>query len=533
MVKMTDRLVAEFLSIYNDSWFPEGMLEQYELIECFSHTPIGETYLARDRKSDKLCVIKCREKTSEEDTCAECDELRNIRHANLQVFLDIFENETIRCSVREYIDGQSLGQYIKEHSLSKAGIISILGGVCDALTVLHSQKPAIIHRDIKPENIIITPEGQAVLIDLGIARRLKEEATKDTRHLGTRPYAAPEQYGFRQTDVRSDIYSLGVLLGWMVTGKADPSVSGEEVKDPQLRQIVQKCTAFDPDHRYQNVSEVKRNLLRRGEMKIRPAVVLILVLGMLAISAGIWSIRPQRIKFEEPLIEQAARLTLGLDATQPISAGDLAKIDSIYIWGNHAAANEAEFSNYADQFANNSGDIQRGGIRSLTDLTKMKHITRVYIAYQDLTDIEPLSELTYLEDVDLRHTPVRDVSPLAANLSLTRLEVFDTDVTDLTALRTCPHLQVVDIGMTEVQSMATLDGLDSLKALNIRRTSIRSLDGIESHPLLEDINLSETNILDLTPLLNLPRLQKVEADSALQKNLNPGFEAAGIEVNFK
>lgn len=105
-----------------------------------------------------------------------------------------------------------------------------------------------VHRDIKPENVILRG-SEAVLIDFDASRIFKSENTSDTRVLGTTGYAAPEQYGIAQTDERADIYSLGVLLNIMLTGK-HPS---KELASGRLGRIVQKCTMVNPKKRYQNV----------------------------------------------------------------------------------------------------------------------------------------------------------------------------------------------------------------------------------------------------------------------------------------
>ena len=128
--------------------------------------------------------------------------------------------------------------------------------LCDAVTELHEGLPTpLIHRDLKPENVIVTPAGVPVLIDFGIARTYKTAATTDTVHFGTADYAPPEQYGFGQTDARSDVYALGLVLWFCLTGRV-PAPSDRElaytapdVPEP-LRQVIVRATAFDPADRF-------------------------------------------------------------------------------------------------------------------------------------------------------------------------------------------------------------------------------------------------------------------------------------------
>ena len=155
--------------------------------------------------------------------------------------------------VEEYIDGEVLSDYFSLHDLTEIECVDIAEQICDALNVLHSHKPSIIHRDIKPSNFIITSSGKVKLIDFDSSRLYKDDCDEDTRLLGTENYASPEQYGFSQTDCRSDIYSLGVVLR-----KFKEFLKPATIK--RWEKIVEKCTMFSPDSRYQKVSEVKEKL---------------------------------------------------------------------------------------------------------------------------------------------------------------------------------------------------------------------------------------------------------------------------------
>lgn len=132
----------------------------------------------------------------------------------------------------------------------------IMKDICDAMHILHSG--GIIHRDITPSNIIIKNDGRAMLIDMGISRIKKKDTTHDTRVLGTAGYAAPEQFGFAQTDVTADIYACGVIMNVLLTGKLPAS---QKYKG-KLDYIIDRCINMDPKERYRSAGELKAALIR-------------------------------------------------------------------------------------------------------------------------------------------------------------------------------------------------------------------------------------------------------------------------------
>lgn len=172
--------------------------------------------------------------------------------------------------VEEYIPGRTLQQVIDQRQGADEEAVFALGrDICAALQVIHSMTPPVIHRDIKPSNIILSDSGRYVLIDFDASRRFAEEAAEDTVLLGTFGYAAPEQYGFSQTDARSDIFSLGATMYEYRTGL--PYGKNADVPG-RLGDIISKCTRFDPKDRYQTAGELARALegMESGVKKKKP-----------------------------------------------------------------------------------------------------------------------------------------------------------------------------------------------------------------------------------------------------------------------
>ncbi len=155
----------------------------------------------------------------------------------------------------EYISGKPLS----EISLPQEQLFEVICEICKGIASLHSA--GVIHRDIKPSNIILSDDGHIKIIDFDAARVKKPDADKDTSFIGTDGFAPPEQYGFTQTDERSDIYALGVTIKLLLRDKYESS---------KFRKVAEKCMRFDPDKRYKSVDQVEIALKFR---KHRTAII--------------------------------------------------------------------------------------------------------------------------------------------------------------------------------------------------------------------------------------------------------------------
>jgi serine/threonine protein kinase len=191
---------------------------------------MGLIFRARDsRRGQQPCIIKQLRPAPDLDESLfqrEAALLAQLRHPNIPACWDAFSENGAHYLVSDLIEGLSLQDAIEQRGPAAESDVARWGlHLCDALVYLHSQQPPIIHRDIKPDNVIITPEGSAVLVDFGIARRY-EASRHDTMKMGTWGYLPPEQRAGR-TEPRSDLYALGGTLYFALTGN-----------DPQLLNIV-------------------------------------------------------------------------------------------------------------------------------------------------------------------------------------------------------------------------------------------------------------------------------------------------------
>ncbi len=172
---------------------------------------------------------------------------------NLPIIYEVYSTPEKLIVFEEYIDGETLDKIIKVKKLSNKDVIRYMLELCDALEVLHSFN--IVHRDIKPSNIIIGPDGLK-LIDLGIARLVREDRQGDTMPLGSVGYAAPEQYGISQTSPATDIYAVGVLFNELLTGK-HPT---EGIAPGKAGKIISRCLLVEKEKRYKSLSHLKSEI---------------------------------------------------------------------------------------------------------------------------------------------------------------------------------------------------------------------------------------------------------------------------------
>ena len=211
-----DELLASILNSDVNSEYPSEFKAQYDIMECLSEQQGITTFLVMDHNGNSA-VAKCYDRSlwTLTDNSAI---LSSLDHKGLPKQIASFENENVLITVREYADRIPLSRYAQENELTQTEIIRICTGLCDILAYLHHRKEPIIHRDIKPQNIIIGSDGSVSLIDFDIARVYRAGHETDTVFFGTLAYAPPEQYGFSQTDALTDIYSLGIVLRWLLTG---------------------------------------------------------------------------------------------------------------------------------------------------------------------------------------------------------------------------------------------------------------------------------------------------------------------------
>ena len=222
--------------------------EMYEELTELGNGETGRTFLAKHRGSGKIVV----KKQIPVQTGKVYEKLKEIHHPNLAKIYDVCYGKEFCIVIEEYISGDTLEEKLEELKVfPKETVENYLVQILQGLREVHRQ--GVVHRDLTPANILISTDHVVKLIDFGIARNPKENQKKDTLILGTVGYASPEQFGFLQTDSRTDIYALGILLNKMLTGKLP---NEQLTQNERLRKIVEKCIQIDPEKRYASVDEI-------------------------------------------------------------------------------------------------------------------------------------------------------------------------------------------------------------------------------------------------------------------------------------
>ena len=220
--------------------FLEAVTTEYDTLRVLKQSPRGTVSVVRHKKSGTRYVFRRYSGSGEVYR-----RLLPVLCPHLPQIMEAAEQDGQTAVLEEYVQGDTLAELLTGAKLTEKEARQVTIQLCQALHVLHSM--GAVHRDVKPENVILRG-SDAVLIDFDAARIYKDESESDTQVLGTTGFAAPEQYGIFQSDERADIFSLGVLLNIMLTGK-HPS---REMAAGKMGRIVRKCTMTAPEQRYQS-----------------------------------------------------------------------------------------------------------------------------------------------------------------------------------------------------------------------------------------------------------------------------------------
>jgi serine/threonine protein kinase, bacterial len=258
---------------------PDGTLSQkgYRLTY---YTVGGMSVAYRAVKGDVTYFVKEVDACDERRVASIEHEFRllgSLEHPCIVRVHDFFELDGFYYLVQDFVEGQSLEKLVSSESenfVDEEILQEWASQIYDLFEFLHTHNPPVIYRDLKPSNIIRDPQGRLHLVDFGISRIFQEGKDRDTEPLGSAMTASPEHYGRRQTDVRSDIFTIGATLHYLATNgrgrsgipfEFEPARAINESLSPQFEQVLKKAIELDPVKRFQTIDE-----MRRAHLKMEP-----------------------------------------------------------------------------------------------------------------------------------------------------------------------------------------------------------------------------------------------------------------------
>lgn len=538
--------------IWND-YLPEDMQEHWTVYECLKESEDSSTFLVKETATGILCVLKWGRNRQTEFLRNEMEIMKKMADRKLSGIpkaYRIFEENGEVYLVREYIEGMSLAQMVlQKGGISEAEICRISRKICQTAEQFQNPDEPMIHRDIKPENIVVTPGGEVVFIDFGTMRSYKKDGSRDTFVVGTRGTAAPEQYGYTQTDQRTDVYAIGQTMLYMVSESYEMNQLSECAVSRRMKKIIEKACSFEPDKRYGDAAQLRRAVEkcqannRKKVYKKAGAVFGLIAAGyILAIfspdgtvienkrietaeqSAAEEQIQAE-ITFREELIEEAVRKELGLSKTDKITASMLENVRKLRIVGKEILDDEDTFwgeGHHVDGKDSSFGSV-RGNITDLSDLAQMVNLEELALCNQKIEDISGLKELP-LKKLYLSKNMITDFFVLLNLIDLDTLCIMENPAENLSVIGECTgilRLNIQGMNLTDIDFLKNLS-LDYLDMSNVE------VENNIFEPLTEMKKLDTLCMCDVNEAVaeTLSQMSTLKAlfmwgDSTILENLKP------------
>ena len=538
--------------IWND-YLPEDMQEHWTVYECLKESEDSSTFLVKETATGILCVLKWGRNRQAEFLRNEMEIMEKMADRKLSGVpkaYRIFEENGEVYLVREYIEGMSLAQMVlQKGGISEAEICRISRKICQTAEQFQNPDEPMIHRDIKPENIVVTPGGEVVFIDFGTMRSYKKDGSRDTFVVGTRGTAAPEQYGYTQTDQRTDVYAIGQTMLYMVSESYEMNQLSECAVSRRMKKIIEKACSFEPDKRYGDAAQLRRAVEkcqannRKKVYKKAGAVFGLIAAGyILAIfspdgtvienkrietaeqSAAEEQIQAE-ITFREELIEEAVRKELGLSKTDKITASMLEDVRKLRIVGKEILDDEDTFwgeGRHVDGKDSSFGSV-RGNITDLSDLAQMVNLEELALCNQKIEDISGLKELP-LKKLYLSKNMITDFSVLLNLIDLDTLCIMENPAENLSVIGECTgilRLNIQGMNLTDIDFLKnlSLDYLD-MSNMEVENNIFEPLTEMKKLDTLCMCDVNEAAAETLSQMSTLKALF-MWGDSTILENLKP------------
>lgn len=538
--------------IWND-YLPEDMQEHWTVYECLKESEDSSTFLVKETATGILCVLKWGRNRQTEFLRNEMEIMKKMADRKLSGIpkaYRIFEENGEVYLVREYIEGMSLAQMVlQKGGISEAEICRISRKICQTAEQFQNPDEPMIHRDIKPENIVVTPGGEVVFIDFGTMRSYKKDGSRDTFVVGTRGTAAPEQYGYTQTDQRTDVYAIGQTMLYMVSESYEMNQLSECAVSRRMKKIIEKACSFEPDKRYGDAAQLRRAVEkcqannRKKVYKKAGAVFGLIAAGYILaifspdgtvienkrIETAEQSVAEEQIQaeitFREELIEEAVRKELGLSKTDKITASMLENVRKLRIVGKEILDDEDTFwgeGHHVDGKDSSFGSV-RGNITDLSDLAQMVNLEELALCNQKIEDISGLKELP-LKKLYLSKNMITDFSVLLNLIDMDTLCIMENPAENLSVIGECTgilRLNIQGMNLTDIDFLKnlSLDYLD-MSNMEVENNIFEPLTEMKKLDTLCMCDVNEAAAETLSQMSTLKALF-MWGDSTILENLKP------------
>lgn len=538
--------------IWND-YLPEDMQEHWTVYECLKESEDSSTFLVKETVTGILCVLKWGRNRQAEFLRNEMEIMEKMADRKLSGVpkaYRIFEENGEVYLVREYIEGMSLAQMVlQKGGISEAEICRISRKICQTAEQFQNPDEPMIHRDIKPENIVVTPGSEVVFIDFGTMRSYKKDGSRDTFVVGTRGTAAPEQYGYTQTDQRTDVYAIGQTMLYMVSESYEMNQLSECAVSRRMKKIIEKACSFEPDKRYGDAAQLRRAVEkcqannRKKVYKKAGAVFGLIAAGYILaifspdgtvienkrIETAEQSVAEEQIQaeitFREELIEEAVRKELGLSKTDKITASMLENVRKLRIVGKEILDDEDTFwgeGHHVDGKDSSFGSV-RGNITDLSDLAQMVNLEELALCNQKIEDISGLKELP-LKKLYLSKNMITDFSVLLNLIDMDTLCIMENPAENLSVIGECTgilRLNIQGMNLTDIDFLKNLS-LDYLDMSNVEVEN-NIFEPLTEMKKLDTLCMCDVNEAAAETLSQMSTLKALFmwGDSTILENLKP------------
>ncbi|MCR4896636.1 MAG: protein kinase [Lachnospiraceae bacterium] len=507
------------------------------------------------RENRRVCLLERRD-TKEKRIYKESSDLRGLRTLETEYCFLLVLGETkedliyrreeatsLEYLIRPYYEGVTLLQYVENRGLREGGAegeglplseaVDLLRSVLGEVKKLHRQEPPLVHRDLKPSNILRCPDGSCKIIDFDSLREYKEGEEHDTFYMGTRVTAAPEQFGFRQTTVRTDIYTLGVLFLYLLTGDYMAEGAAWDGLPKEVRYIIGRCLSFDPEKRYATVTDLDRELIclkrfgcSRRRMRLRvfgglTGCLLIagILLGLLVRGRGHLWVRP--VTFSNPQVEAAVRKSVPGLEEGPIYPEDLSYVTTLVLCGDRTFASWEQHKEFHDDnWALCDEELAPMEPADLSDLEKFPNLINLVLCNQGLETVSDLSVYPKLKAVNLFHNSIEDLSFFEGTENLDIVDLTRNQVDDLTQLRGNRKLRSLKLRGNNVEDMTPLSDLN-LQILDLLDNPVSDFSFLDHMPNLTMLRVSNADAEDVERITTLKKLYELEIFNYRLENLEP------------